>query len=219
MNYVSLDFLKENFLGEKIVFFDIGCCNLWDTKNFVATLPDATFYAFEPLKDYYKINLERSIQYGVNFFNYAISDVDEDILFYPSEKQGEQEQLQSSSIFKPTSSNIVSYGEPYMVKSVTIESFCKEHNVSPDFIHIDVEGAEYNVFSKLGEHRPKGIWVEMIGYWYYQNGRSDRDGIDPIDYELDRILKSYGYEVAFQSDNDSLYLHKDAELKNRNYKN
>ena len=27
------------------------------------------------------------------------------------------------------------------------------------------------------------------------------------------------YEVAFQSDNDSLYLHKDAELKNRNYKN
>jgi hypothetical protein len=40
---------------------------------------------------------------------------------------------------------------------------------------------------------------------------------DPL--KLYRLLRSYGYEVAFQSDNDSLYLHKDAELKNRNYKN
>jgi FkbM family methyltransferase len=142
MSYVSLDFLKDNFLDQKIVFFDIGCCNLWDTKDFVSVLPDATFYAFEPLKDYYEINLVRSVEYGVNFFNYAMSDVDGEILFYPSVKQGEQEQLQSSSIFKPTIRNVVSYGEPYLVKSVTIESFCKEHNLSPDFIHIDVEGAE-----------------------------------------------------------------------------
>lgn len=219
MSYVNLDFLRDNFLGEKIVFFDIGCCNLWDTKDFVATLPDATFYAFEPLKDYYEINLERSIEYGVNFFNYAISDVDGEILFYPSEKQGELEQLQSSSIFKPTKNNVVSYGNPYMVKSTTIESFCEEHNISPDFIHIDVEGAEYNVFKKLGKHRPKGIWVEIIGFRHYENGRSERSEIDQIDYELDNLIKSYGYEVAFQSENDSLYLHKDSQLKNRNYKN
>jgi FkbM family methyltransferase len=219
MSYVSLDFLKENFSDQKIVFFDIGCCNLWDTKDFVSVLPDATFYAFEPLKDYYEINLERCVEYGVNFFNYAMSDVNGEILFYPSEKQGEQEQLQSSSIFKPTIRNVVSYGEPYMVKSVTIESFCEKHKTSPDFIHIDVEGAEYNVFMGLGKHRPKGIWVEMIGYRYYQNGRSDRNDFDKIDNELDKLLRSYGYEVAFQSDNDSLYLHKDVELKNRNYKN
>jgi hypothetical protein len=79
-----------------------------------------------------------------------------------------------------------------------------------------VEGAEYNVFTKIGKHRPKGIWVEMIGFRYYENGRNV---IDDVDHELDRLLKSYGYEVAFQSENDSLYLHKDAELKNRNYKN
>ena len=217
MSYVSLDFLKDNFSDQKIVFFDIGCCNLWDTKDFASVLPDATFYAFEPLKDYYEINLVRSVEYGVNFFNYAVSDVDGDILFYPSEKQGEQEQLQSSSIFKPTVHNVVSYGEPYMVKSVTIESFCNEHNISPDFIHIDVEGAEYNVFMGLGKHRPKGIWVEMIGYRFYQNGRSDRYDIENIDYELDRLLQSYGYEVVFQSENDSLYLHKDANLKTRQY--
>ena len=46
-----------------------------------------------------------------------------------------------------------------------------------------------------------------------------RNDFDKIDNELDKLLRSYGYEVAFQSDNDSLYLHKDAELKNRNYKN
>ena len=99
------------------------------------------------------------------------------------------------------------------------EKFCNDNNISPDFIHIDVEGAEYNVFMKLGEHRPKGIWVEMIGYRYYQNGRSDRSEIEDIDYELDDLLKSYGYYAAFQSNDDWLYLHKDAELKNKNYKN
>ena len=97
--------------------------------------------------------------------------------------------------------------------------FCNDNNISPDFIHIDVEGAEYNVFMKLGEHRPKGIWVEMVGYRYYQNGRSDRSEIEDIDSELDDLLKSYGYYAAFQSNDDWLYLHKDAELKNKNYKN
>jgi FkbM family methyltransferase len=219
MSLINLNFLKENFNDEKIIFFDIGCADLYDTKDFAKILPNAEIYAFEPLKNHYDICTKRAIEYGVKFFNYALSNINGDILFYPSKKQGQLKQLQSSSIFKKTTRNIVSYGKPYLVKSVTIEAFCNDNNISPDFIHIDVEGAEYNVFMKLGEHRPKGIWVEMIGYRYYQNGRSDRSEIEDIDYELDDLLKSYGYYAAFQSNDDWLYLHKDAELKNKNYKN
>jgi FkbM family methyltransferase len=215
MSFLNLEFLKENFYEDKIVFFDIGSCDLWDTKDFVKTLPKATFYAFEPFKGYYEISLERSFEYGVNFFNYAVSDVNGDVLFYPSEKQGQQEQLQSSSIFKKTNKNIITYGEPYMVKSITLETFCDEHNISPDFIHIDVEGSEFNVFKKLGNHRPKGIWIEMNGHENYENGRNVKGNFD---YELDELLKSYGYELAAENAADSLYLHKDVELKNRNYK-
>ena len=40
---------------------------------------------------------------------------------------------------------------------------------------------------------------------------------DPL--KLYRLLRTYGYEVAFQSDKYSLYLHKEVELKNKNYKN
>jgi FkbM family methyltransferase len=215
MSFINLEFLKENFYEDKIVFFDIGSCDLWDTKDFVKTLPNATFYAFEPFKGYYEISLKRSVEYGVNFFNYAISDVDGDILFYPSEKQGQQDQLQSSSIFKKTNKNIITYGEPYIVKSITLETFCDKHNISPDFIHIDVEGSEFNVFKKLGNHRPKGIWVEMNGYVNYENGRNIEGNFD---YELDELLRSYGYELVAEYGADSLYLHKDAELKNKNYK-
>jgi hypothetical protein len=57
----------------------------------------------------------------------------------------------------------------------------------------------------------------MIGYRYYENGRSDRNGIDNIEYELDKLLKSHGYDVMFQSENDSLYIHKDANLKTIQY--
>ena len=215
MSFINLEFLKENFYEDKIVFFDIGSCDLWDTKDFVKTLPNATFYSFEPFKGYYEISLKRSVEYGVNFFNYAISDVDGDILFYPSEKQGQQDQLQSSSIFKKTNKNIITYGEPYIVKSITLETFCDKHNISPDFIHIDVEGSEFNVFKKLGNHRPKGIWVEMNGYVNYENGRNIEGNFD---YELDELLRSYGYELVAEYGADSLYLHKDAELKNKNYK-
>jgi N-acetyl-anhydromuramyl-L-alanine amidase AmpD len=102
-----------------------------------------------------------------------------------------------------------------MVKSITLETFCDEHNISPDFIHIDVEGSEFNVFKKLGNRRPKGIWIEMNGYENYENGRNIKGNFD---YELDELLKSYGYELAAENAADSLYLHKDVELKNRNYK-
>ena len=92
MSLIDLNFLKQNFNDEKIVFFDIGCSDLWDTKDFVKVLPNATFYAFEPLKEYYDINIDRAKEYGVNFFNYAVSDVDAEVLFYPSEKEGNNSQ-------------------------------------------------------------------------------------------------------------------------------
>lgn len=215
MSYINLEFLKENFANKKIIFFDIGAADLWDTKDFAEILPKADIYAFEPLKDYYTICTKRASEYNVKFYNYAVSDICGDVVFYPSVKQGNHEQLQSSSMFKKTEKNIVTYGIPYNVKSTTIESFCDEHNISPDFIHIDVEGMEFNVFKKLGKYRPAGIWVEMIGYRYYEIGRKIEGDVDT---ELHELLVNYGYEVVFKDDSDFLYLHKKAKLKNRNYK-
>jgi len=219
MSFINLNFLKENFQYKKIIFFDIGSADLWDTKAFAETLPNAEIYAFEPLKNHYDICTKRAIEYGVKFFNYAISDINDDVLFYPSQTERNNEQLQSSSIFKRKPNSNIIYGEPYLVKSVTIETFCNDNNISPDFIHIDVEGAEYNVFKKLGNYRPSAIWIEMIGFRYYENGRNIDSFVHEIDYELDTLLKSYGYEIFFEGESDFLYLHKNAELKNKNYKN
>jgi hypothetical protein len=55
----------------------------------------------------------------------------------------------------------------------------------------------------------------MNGYINYENGRNIEGDFDN---ELDELLKSYGYELVAEYGADSLYLHKDVELKNRNYK-
>ena len=98
MSLINLNFLKENFNDEKIIFFDIGGADLWDTKEFAKTLPNAEIYAFEPLKNHYDICTKRAIEYGVKFFNYAISDINGDVLFYPSQTEKNNEQLQSPII-------------------------------------------------------------------------------------------------------------------------
>ena len=41
------------------------------------------------------------------------------------------------------------WGETYKIKSKTLNTICNEYDVIPDFIHVDAQGAEYNIFKIL----------------------------------------------------------------------
>jgi hypothetical protein len=89
------------------------------------------------------------------------------------------------------------WGNGYTVPSTTLEAFCTEHNVSPDFIHIDVQGAEHKVFSAIGNIRPSIVWAEISEFNMYDTGTTYDD--------FRTLLESLGYSEKFKDSWDALY--------------
>jgi hypothetical protein len=103
----------------------------------------------------------------------AMSDTVGTLTFYPSAVLDGQEWPWSGSVCEP-GPNLLNerwkWGNGYTVPSTTLEAFCTEYNVSPDFIHIDVQGAEYKVFSAIGNLRPSIVWAEISEFHMYKTG-------------------------------------------------
>jgi FkbM family methyltransferase len=213
MSDLSTDFLVSNFYGKEINFFNIGCSDLGDTIDFKSYLPNAKFYAFECNENFREGNKVRAAEHGINYFHYALSDVEDKIIYYPSETlNGQKDWYISSSTLKPIPTKYfnLTYGEPYFVQSIVLDKFCDENNVSPDFVHIDVEGAEYKVLGKLGKYRPLCIWSEICAFdVFYESGNSYED--------FDNLLYGYGYTKLYSSNNDALYIHDSFKPKDNKY--
>ena len=204
MSNLNLNWIKENFQDKDIVVFDIGCADMGDTVRIKEFIPYAVFYAFECASVWYESNLKVASAHNINYFHLALSDVDGVQTFYPSDVYQGEAWPWSGSVCKPgeyLQSDMWKWGEGYNVPSITLETFCNKHNVVPDFIHIDVQGAEYKVFSKLGSIRPKCIWAEISEFTNYETG---------IDYNtFHELMVGYGYRQLYKDNWDSLYVHKD----------
>ena len=213
MSDLSTDFLVSNFYDKEINFFNIGCSDLGDTIDFKNHLPNAKFYAFECNENFREGNKVRAAEHGINYFHYALSDVEDKITYYPSETlNGQKDWYISSSTLKPIPTEYfnLTYGEPYFVQSIMLDKFCNEKYISPDFVHIDVEGAEYKVLSKLGKYRPLCIWSEICAFdVFYESGTSYED--------FDNLLFGYGYTKLHSSNNDALYIHDSFKPKDSKY--
>lgn len=196
---VNLEWLKKNF-GSSPIIFDIGSSGINTTpKIFRTALPDAVIYAFE-CSDYWKEeNYEVSLRHNIKYFHVAMSDTDGKKMFIPSLTQHGEDHPFSGSFYKdnlPPSYGKV-YGTPYEVETIRYDTFCRQHNITPDFIHIDVEGEEYTILSCLGEFRPKCIWAEVVGFGAYHVPHSEE--------EFNIMLINQGYELVGKTEYDGLY--------------
>jgi FkbM family methyltransferase len=187
-----------------MIVFDVGCADMGDTLKLKAALPRATIYAFECASVWLNPNLKAAVDNNINYFHLALSDVNGTQTFYPSNVYQGEEWPWSGSVCKPgeyLQNDTWEWGEGYTVPSTTLETFCSEHDVTPDFIHIDAQGAEYKVFSKLGSIRPKCIWAETSEFTNYETG---------VDYKaFHELMVGYGYRLLYKDNWDSLYVHKD----------
>ena len=101
-------------------------------------------------------------------------------------------------MFAPTDSlNFLKFSNPITVESITLETYCQKNNVCPDFVHIDVQGAEYKVFSKLGKLKPKFVWAEICEFDRYQTGVTYND--------FHKLMSSLGYQKIYQDGPDELF--------------
>ena len=211
MSLLNLDWLVENFDKESFTFFEIGLAGMGQSMSFELKkrIPKGKYYTFEAAEYWHDLNEEIALKHEINYYKYAVCDIDGEVLFYPSLTQNEQAHTLSSSIFElykgPYCNSFdKEYGEPYIVKSTRLETFCNDNNISPDFIHIDVEGAELKVFQNIGKYKPKCIWTEISGFAHYNT----KTNIE----EFNSYLESIGYYLVCVKEADALYCLKDFEI-------
>lgn len=201
----NVAWLQENLSEESVIFY-IGAANLVETINIKKAFPKSIIHAFECstywIKDHPIIKLAK--QNDIEYHQYAVSNIDGEISFYQSLKNKDEIWPVSSSIFEPTENcNFLSFAEPTTVQSIRLDTFCKSYNICPDFIHIDAQGAEYSIFSAIGNYRPKIIWTEISEFEMYKTGVKYNDFYN--------LLVSMGYKKLFTDGPDELYVLSDLE--------
>ena len=200
MSNLNLEWLSRNLRPDAIIF-DIGAADLNDTRRLKAQFPEATFYAFECASAWEQQNKNTALEHKINYYHMAVSNANGSLTFYPSAVLDGQEWPWSGSICEP-GPNLLNerwkWGDGYTVPSITLDTFCSVHNVSPDFIHIDVQGAEHKVFSAIGPARPSIVWAEISEFHMYNTGTT---------YEGFRaLMESLGYAERFKDSCDALYV-------------
>ena len=210
MSEINLNTVNE-ILGNKkdLVIFDIGAHNFSDSINMKTRFPSAEVYAFEP--DNLNINkyAKSALDSGVNVLQVAMSDENGEATFYNSETLNGTEWSCSGSILKPVTRNGTKEGlhegllynlEGYNVKTVTLETFCDHHNITPDVIHMDVQGAETKVMNGFGKYRPKIIFAETCEFNTYETNTNLE--------EFDALMSKLGYVIHQRLTYDTFYVYK-----------
>lgn len=209
MGTLNLNWVVKNFEKDDFIFFDVGAGNMCVTLELKKLLPNSKCYAFEAAKHYHNENIKCAVNSEINYYPYGVSDVDGDVLFYPSILENGLPHLWSSSMFQlkdsvnhnPTKKE---YGDPYLIRSIRLETFCERHNITPDFMHIDVEGAEFKVFKNMGKFKPKCMWAEVKVFGHYDTNTTFE--------EVNSYLESIGYHMVYTIDADALYCQNDFKI-------
>lgn len=195
---INLDWLKNNFSND-FVIFDIGCAGMHsEIELFRNTFSNATIYAFDCENYWLEQNLENSIKFGVHYFHVAMDSENSTKQFIPSISEHGKVHPYSGSFYRDVSTSSKKiYGEPYTVPTVRLDTFCKTFKIKPDFIHIDVEGSEFNILSAMGDVKPMAIWTEIVGFQSYDCKKSFE--------EFNLMMNNLGYRLVYSDSNDGLY--------------
>lgn len=208
MNYTELKKLNPK------VIFDIGACDFTDSKNYKQMFPNAQVFAVEADPTNYERHSNNAQMLGVKTFNFAMSDSEGFANFYPSltEISKGVEWRYAGSIMKPllkpNTNEALNHTVLYDTQGIQIntkrfDQFCNEIGVDQvDFLHIDVEGAEYKVVQSFGKIRPTLIFAET--YHYEVKSYANEMNLQ----QFNELMSSLGYEVLQRMTYDTLYQYK-----------
>jgi len=177
------------------LIFDVGAY-IGDTiEQFKLSFPESDIHAFEPFDESFFFLKNRFQKKDKIFFNnMALGDRSlADTKMYITQNKG------SSSLLQPAKGaneywegNPLSTQEEIKVKTLTIDSYCQQHNIeSIDILKIDVQGNELKVLQgakrMLKEKRVKLIFTEIsIAPNYKEQSEID---------EVIKLLREYGYKI------------------------
>lgn len=125
-------------MSNKPIFFDLGAFDGSDSQRFLDYESEGTCYLFEPIPEQVeRLNKRFERDDRVNVLPYAVGKSDETVNFSLS----------------GTSSKVVSNENTdcVAVEQVSLDRFIKTQSLIPDFVKMDVEGAEMDVLNGMKE--------------------------------------------------------------------
>ena len=190
--------------------FEIGCADGGDTLDFFNLFKEPNVYCFEPEPKNIKILNER-FKDTPNFhlFEGVVSDKDGEVLFYRSRNEGAPDALCYSGSIKSPKEHLIEW--PYIkfdnnmsAVSTTLDFFCEMNNIEKiDFIWMDVQGAEDNVFlgaKNMLKQNIKYIYTEYSNREYYVNQKNLSQVMEFVG-ENWKIVTDFGTDVLIENKN------------------
>jgi FkbM family methyltransferase len=208
-----LDFIKKEF-NEDSIIFEIGCHMGLDTVKIKQITNTNSYHCFECDPRNVEILKRENIDIILN--EIAVYNIDGETDFYQSTGNpgvifdesilNENDWTASSSIKKPKKHLEITtwcgFTEPIRVKSIRIDTYCKQNSVDKiDFVWMDVQGAEREVFEGFGEmlENTKYIYTEYSDQELYEGGIMSKSDIIKVLGENWQILHNFGNDLLIEN--------------------
>lgn len=200
---------------------DIGSWHLDQSFEFMHIFPEANVYAFEPNPTSARLCRQKmgslpSVHRTRIYVNeLALTDKSGEISFYPldttqttSTNHGMSSTLKLKNGMDGSWHNDVWVQKEIKVKADTLDSWCKQSNVSPDLLWIDVQGAEYSVFAGGKETLKNHVKVILteVGIVPYYEGHSTKPEIDSLLKDLGFVEITASFEMADPYEANTIYI-------------
>lgn len=187
------------------VILDVGAYDFGDSIRFKRKFPDCQIFGVEMSKDNYDKFSPFAEEQGIHTFHLAICHEDGEIGYHQATNvdgvNAQSSILKPGEIYKNNYSRIVSHSEEkLLVTSKTLDTLARENGITNrevNLLHVDVEGAEYQVFLGMKWLRPKIIFAEFLfdGGWEGQVSFS----------QTLQLLRDYGYELYQNLPHDKIF--------------
>ena len=153
-----IHYIKNN-VSEKPIIFDVGANIGTYSKLLSSEFPKATIYAFEPLIGTFEQLMKTNTSNNIKTFNLGLSDAISEKTIYHNDNS-----LLSSLYERDIRHTSSTLNKSSTINLTTLDIFCKQNNIqSIDFLKIDVEGHEYNVFKGASEMISNGA-IQFIQF-------------------------------------------------------
>lgn len=199
----------KKYIKDHDIVFDVGAnVGIW-SECVLKHRPGAKIFAFEPTQENFDIISKKSYQKKFKSYKFAMGQNEStvDFCFYPNNTG------LSTKYRRFTAEKLHGEGEPICTKVIqtTIDMFAKRNNLNKiNFIKIDVEGAELDVFKGAVDC----LEYNIIDYIQFEYGGTYIDANiklkDIVDfmaiypYKLYKIT-NYGLVPVFEIKEDYIY--------------
>lgn len=198
----ELSLLKRLLKNQVKTIFDVGANCGWFSLEMALSFPNAYIYAFEPIQDLFldfQKNISLNTTTNIEAIQLGLSDKEDTIDLYFDPQNSAYTSMKNILEVDPSNAKKTS------VNITTLDIF----NKNPDFIKIDVEGAELLVLqggiNTIKQSKPI-LFIEMVRKWTKHFNYHPNDIINFLNdlgyscyriEDIDQIL-----ECEFMNEND-----------------